>query len=223
MIEFHDSMKPCPHCGRPVRANTLICDFCHRSSNEQPKREPLPPFSLLTGRKRCRRCGSERYLVLFPRDQSRPDGYWHTCILCNRDDWKQHGKARAIQRKLDDLLERARNSRTGLVGLKKYHNGPGFDALPTTLRIEAQRILSRFLARAKAEGRHLSQPQIALRIASAVSNCWRVGDSTWRRRMLRLKGYRRAERRKAVEQARLAEVRTKNAEGKLRSKLLPTW
>jgi hypothetical protein len=117
-----------------------------------------------------------------------------------------------MDRKLDRLFERAQNSNTGLVCLHKHHNGPGLHALPRKLRIEALRILNRSLARASAEGKHLSQPQIALRIACAISNSWRVGDRGWRRRMLRLKGYRRAERRRMEQDIRQEEMRAKYSE-----------
>jgi hypothetical protein len=179
------------------------------------------PISI--GLKWCSHCQRSLCITRFPVDRSRPDGRWHSCQDCNQRYWEERGKPRALDRKLDRRFERAQNGNTGLVGLKKYHNGSGFDGLPATLRIEAEQILSRSLARARAEGKHLSQPQIALRIACAVSNSWRVGDSSWRRRMARLKGYRRAERRKASEDARRNEIRTKNGEGKPRSKVLPIW
>jgi hypothetical protein len=175
------------------------------------------------GLKWCRRCQRSLCITKFPVDRSRPDGRWHSCRDCNQRNWEERGKARVLDRKLDRLFERAQNSNTGLVGLKKYHNGPGFDGLPPDLRSKAQQILSDSLARARADGIYLSQPQIALRIACAVSNSWRVGDSSWRRRMLRLKGYRRAERRKTSEDARRNEIRTKNGEGKPRSRVLPIW
>jgi hypothetical protein len=182
------------------------------------------PISLLTGRKRCRVCGHDWPLGFFPIDRSRPDGRWHTCSACNKNHWREHGKQRALGRKLQVKLEQARTSRTGLSGLRKYHTADGlFDSLPVELRLKAQMILSNSLARARAEGRKLSQPQIALRIAAAVSNCVRVGDRSWARRMWRLKGYRRAERRKAEKEATQAEIRARNERGPTRHKVIPWW
>ena len=71
----------------------------------------------------------------------------------------------------------------------------------------AQNLLNRY------RGRHprRSQAQDALLIATATSNARRVGDRSWARRMWRLKGYRRAERRKAEQQTELIEIRVRNA------------
>jgi hypothetical protein len=182
----------CPVCGGWLFANRTC--RCGWPKSESLKRDASPPSSLLTGHKRCRHCGGEKPLGFFPRDRSRPDGRWHTCTMCNKKRWAEQGKQRAL-RKLEERIRRRENSRSGIQALRKhYRNGSAFDSLPPVLRRGAEMIWSNSLARAKAEGRHLSQPEIALRKANAVSNCVRVGDSSWSRSMLRHKGYRRAER-----------------------------
>ena len=154
--------------------------------------------SMLSSKKRCRMCSEAKPIGFFPRDRSRPDGRWHTCALCNQKRWQGNRHQRQLQ-KFQARLERREKGRTGLKGLRKYYRRESlFDVLPLGLRCKAEMILSRSLARARAEGKHLSLAEIALRKANAVSNCVRVGDRSWSRSMLRHKGYRRAERRGAL-------------------------
>lgn len=193
-----------------MRANALECDYCHRSSSEEPRQEPMLPLTLLTGLKRCRRCAKEKPLVAFPRDRSRPDGRWHTCRACNRSYWTETGKPLARRRKLERVFQRAETRRTGLAGLRQCARGRGargIDSLPPDLRFKARQILSDSLARARAEGRHLTQPLIAIRIASAISSAPRKGNRSWARRLRRLKGYRRTERRKMEQEIQSAQWR----------------
>lgn len=207
-------MTHCPHCGRPMRSRAVECEYPCRQSNEELKREPLPqplakpkPLSLLTGLKQCRRCGDEKPLDFFPRDRSRPDGRWHTCILCNRRYWPEQGKRLAFERKLNGKLEREsqKTHRSGLAGLKKCPRGGGIEALPPDLRLKAQRIVSRSIAKANAEGRRLSQEQTAAITACAVSNAPRFGDSAWGRWMLARKGYLAAQRRRMEQDVQRME------------------
>jgi len=162
----------------------------------------------------------------FPVDRSRRDGRWHSCRACNERYWTTRGKLLALDRKLEQLSQRT--DRSGLAGLRQLpRNMGGFDVLPPDLRLKAEQIFSRSITRAKADGRHLSQPQIAARIASAVSNARRVGDNSWARRMLRLKGYRRAERRQLQQQKQIepspptAQRVTRNSTGARSSWRLP--
>lgn len=192
-----------------MNAHALACDYCGCSRGEGRKREPVPPVSHVRGVKRCRQCGHEKSLWSFSRDRLRPDGHWHTCKMCAKTDWAERGKPRAAERKLEQAIQKPH--RTGLAGLRQSPRGRGMDALPPDLRRKAEEILSRSLARARAEGRRLNQNQIALRIGCAISNARRVGDRSWSRRMLRLKGYRRAERRKMEQEAQLAQFRQRRA------------
>ena len=200
--KIRDTMNSCPNCGKPVRANGSAwkCDYCGWPKSESRKRVASYTLSLLTGLKRCRKCGGDKPLGFFPRDRSRRDGHWHTCTMCNRKRRAELGKYRAL-RKLENKIRRRVNSLSGIEALRKnYRGGSAFDSLPPALRCKAELIWSNSLARARAEGRRLSQPEIALRKANAVSNCVRVGDRSWSRSMLRQKGYRRAERRKNFEE-----------------------
>jgi hypothetical protein len=175
------------------------------------------------GLKWCQRCQKSLCITKFPVDRSRPDGRWHACRDCNQRYWEERGKLLAIQRKLDCLMERAKNDRSGLRGLRKYRNTGGLDTLPAELRANAQEILNDSFARAEAEGLHLTQQQIAARRANAVSNAPRKGDRSWARRMWRFKGYRRAERTRMEQEARISETHDRNTAVKPRSKLLPIW
>jgi hypothetical protein len=196
-------MNSCPSCGKPARANGSAwkCDYCGWPKSESRKLAASPPLSLLTGLKRCRECRAEKLLGFFPRDRSRPDGRWHSCTMCRKNRWIVHEKP------LLQLDRRAKSSllaaKSGLKGLRKHYGGRRaavYDSLPPALRRIADLLCSGYVDRARAEGRRLSQPQIALMKARAVSNAQRVGDRSWSRRMLRLMGYRRAERRRRFEQ-----------------------
>jgi hypothetical protein len=197
------SMNSCPNCGKPVRANgsSWKCDYCSWPRNESRKLLASPPLSLLTDRKRCRKCGAEKLLGFFPRDRSRPDGRWHTCTVCRKNRWREHEKPLIELRRRVRLS--LRSARSALEGLRRHYGsrrGTVYDSLPAALRRRADMLWSDYVARAREQGRHLSQPQIALMKARAVSNAQRVGDRSWSRRMLRLLGYRRAERRRRFEQ-----------------------
>jgi len=143
--------------------------------------------------KHCRKCGQSKPLELFPRDRSRPDGRWHTCKECNRQ-WccilrlavREHKK-----RVLAASPQPQPASRRRLDGLKSYSNTSGerFSQLPTRVRFIAQRLFNKYLH--KHHGPGLTQPKIGLLMATAASNAKRVGDSSWSRRMNRLKGWRR--------------------------------
>jgi len=196
-------MNSCPNCGKPVRANGSAwkCDYCGWPKSESRKRQALPSSSLLTNLKRCRKCGAEKPLGFFPRDRSRPDGRWHSCSLCRRNRWREKERPVLELRRKEHLSLRA--AKSGLEGLRRHYGrrrDTVYDSLPPGLRRTADALCSTYVARARAEGRHLSQPQIALMKARAVSNAQRVGDRSWSRRMLRLLGYRRAERRRKFEQ-----------------------
>jgi len=189
------SMDPnaCPLCGGRLFANG-VCR-CGWPKSDGDHRVLTLPASLTTGQKRCRLCCQNKLVGFFPRDRSRADGRWHTCTLCNKNQWRDQREHRAMQR-LRKRIEKRENSRTGIRGLRKYYRGNSqFDSLPLALRLKAEAIWSKSLAWARAEGRRLSQAEIALRKANAVSNCIRVGNRSWSRSMLRQKGYRRAERR----------------------------
>jgi hypothetical protein len=197
-------MNSCPNCGKPVRANGSAwkCDYCGWPKNENRRRVESPTLSLLTGFKRCRKCWTEKPLGFFPRDRSRPDGRWHTCTMCRKNRWKEHEKPILELRRR--LLLSLRSAKSGLEGLRRYYGRRRetvYDSLPIGLRRTADSLWSTYVVRAQAEGRRLSQPQVALMKARAVSNAQRFGDRSWSRRMLRLLGYRRAERRKRFEQA----------------------
>ena len=181
--------------------------------SHDPLQTSTGPFAT----KRCRKCGAVKTLAFFPRDRSRPDGRWHTCRACNRLYWHRWGTHLAGFNKRDKQAKR--KSRSGLKGLRKYphqRNREAFASLEPELRFVAQNLLNRYRARHPRR----SQAQDALLIATATSNARRVGDRSWARRMWRLKGYRRAERRKAKEQAELIEIRARNA-GKSRVAYLP--
>src|SRR5215471_7362310 len=148
--------------------------------------------------KRCRKCGVIKPLAFFPIDRSRRDGHWHTCRACNRDYWRQRGKLLALRRKYN------KTSRSGLRGLKQYgHGGPRFGRLAAELRAVAQRLLSAYLAK---HGNRMTPALYASLHASAASHAPRVGSRSWARRMWRLKGWRRQERRQAAQDARLTEI-----------------
>jgi hypothetical protein len=169
----------------------------------EPRAEqrPMPAPCAAKGFKVCRQCGQEKELRFFPRDRSRRDGRWHSCTLCRKRIWADREKPLALRHKQEQAALQPK--RSGIPGLRRYYRkGKGLAGLPPYERFQAQRNLSRSLARAKDEGRQLSQPEIALRIANAISNVRRVGDRHWSRKMRRLKGFKRAERRKLV---RLAE------------------
>jgi hypothetical protein len=197
-------MSSCPNCGKPVRANGSAwkCDYCGWPRSESRKVAASPQLPHLAGHKRCRKCWTEKPLGFFPRDRSRPDGRWHTCTMCRKNRWKEHEKPQIELRRKVRLSPPA--AKSGLAGLRRYYGGRRdtvYDSLPPGLRRTADTLWSSYVARAREEGRRLSQPQIALMKARAVSNAQRVGDHSWSRRMLRLLGYRRAERRKRFEQA----------------------
>ena len=173
------SMNSCPNCGKPVRANGSAwkCDYCGWPKSESRKRQTLPPSSLLTNLKRCRKCGAEKLLGFFPRDRSRPDGRWHTCTMCRKNRWREHEKPRLELRRTEQSSVRA--AKSGLVGLRRHYGRRRqtvYDSLPPRLRRTADTLWSSYVARAREEGRRLSQPQIALMKARAVSNAQRVGD-----------------------------------------------
>jgi hypothetical protein len=143
--------------------------------------------------KRCRKCGQSRSAELFPRDRGRPDGRWHTCKECNGDRcrfqrWavKEHKK-----RELAASPPPQPASRRRLDGLKSYRNTSGerFSRLPTRGRFIAQQLFNKYLH--KHRDPRLTQPKIALLMATAASNVKRLGDNSWSRRMNRLKGWRR--------------------------------
>jgi hypothetical protein len=166
--------------------------------------------------KQCRKCHALKPLAFFPRDRSRPDGRWHTCSACNRQRWKTQGRTLAADRKAREQAER--QSREGLSGLQQYRRkDSGLRALPPGLRYKAQQLYSYYMHNHR---RHLTQQRCALLLACACSNAKRLGNRSWARRMWRLKGYRRAERRKLPEAERLAEIRARNA-GTPRHRLLP--
>jgi hypothetical protein len=151
------------------------------------------------GCKWCPRCKQNLCVTQFPVDRSRRGGRWHSCRSCNRRYWVERGKSLVLARKLEQISQRIDWS--GLAGLRQHPRvAGGLDALPPDLRSKAEQIFSNSITRAKAEGKSLSQPQIAARIANAISNVRRLGDRAWSHRMLRLKGYRRAERRKLEQQ-----------------------
>jgi|SRR5271169_5563990 len=156
--------------------------------------------------KLCRKCGQAKRLAFFPRDRSRPDGRWHTCSACNRRWWKEVGKPRAARRR----WQTASSNGTGLSGLRQYRNRSGerFSNLPPDLRWKAERLLAKYMTRHRW---HMTPTRYAALIACAASNVRRVGDRSWARSLWRLKGYRRAERRKAVGAAQLDEIRRRNA------------
>jgi hypothetical protein len=166
-------------------------------------------------KKRCHRCEQWKTLPFFPRDRSRRDGRCHTCSACNRREWKEVGKPRAAQRR----WQRGSHSRTGLPGLRQYRNTSGerFSNLPPDLRLKAERLLSKYVARHQW---HMTPTLYAALIACAASNVHRLGDRSWARSLWRLKGYRRAERNKAAEAVQLDEIRARNA-GKPRVRYLP--
>jgi hypothetical protein len=153
--------------------------------------------------KRCRKCGVIKPLAFFPIDRSQPDGHWHTCRACNREYWKRRGKLMALRRKYN------KQSRSGLAGLKRYgHGGPRFGSLPPDLRAVAQRLLSGYMVK---HAHHLTPARYASLVACAASHARLVGNRSWARSMWRKKGWRRQERRQAVQDARLAEIRARNA------------
>jgi hypothetical protein len=109
--------------------------------------------------------------------------------------WREHGKQIAAQKKLHKQMER--RTRQGLAGLKKYpHPGERFVSLPLELRRVAEGLLHKYYQRHRS---HMTPARYALLVACAASNAKRVGDRSWARRMLRLKGYRRAERRRLLQ------------------------
>jgi hypothetical protein len=189
----------CPLCGGWLFANrTCRCGWPKNDSRELAV-SPTP--SSLTNLKRCRKCGAKKPLGFFPGDRSRPDGRWHTCTMCRKNRWKEHEKPLIELRR--NVRLSLRPAKSGLEGLRRHYGrrrSTVYDSLPIGLRRTADSLWSTYVARARAEGRHLSQPQIALMKARAVSNAQRVGDRSWSRRMLRLMGYRRAERRRKFEQ-----------------------
>jgi hypothetical protein len=150
--------------------------------------------------KQCRKCHAPKPLAFFPRDRSRPDGRWHTCRACNRQRWQTQGQPQAALRKAEQRVQQQRQTRQGLKGLQCYRNRKcsGFDRLPPELRWQAQRLYSEYLHRHRG---HLTQQRSALLLGCACSNVKRLGDRSWARRLWRMKGYRRAERRKAAEPA----------------------
>jgi hypothetical protein len=184
----------CRQCGARLWANGSCACGWHRGKALERKAQPRTGLPL-SSKKRCRLCSEVKPPGFFPRDRSRSDGRWHTCALCNKKSWHGNRHQRQLQR-IHTWIQRRENSRTGIRGLRKhYRAGSQFDYLPVALRLKAEAIWSKSIARARAEGKHLSQAEIALRKANAVSNCVRVGDRSWSRSMLRHKGYRRAERR----------------------------
>lgn len=48
-----------------------------------------------TTRKRCTKCGWERYLRSFPRNWSRPDGRGSWCVDCQRENYEKRKQSRA--------------------------------------------------------------------------------------------------------------------------------
>src|SRR5215469_11414393 len=183
-------------CAHASYSYSITC-FSHLSQFESLRGEALPEMRPV------------QTLAFFPRDRSRLDGRWHTCRACNRLHWREIGKQRSAWRKQKKRVKR--ESRQGLQGLKKYpqkRRRSSFESLPESLRWIAQQLFNRYAA--KHRGR-LTQPRLALLMACAASNARRVGDSAWARRMRRLKGYRRAEGRKAAQEEQLAEIRAKNA------------
>ncbi len=150
----------------------------------------------LSETKRCRKCEQSKTLPFFPRDRSRPDGRWHTCSACNRKQWKEVGKQRAARRR----WQSGGHSCTGLPGLRQYRNlsGERFSNLPADLRWKAERLLSKYVARHQW---HMTPTRYAALVARAASNARRLGDRSWARSLWRLKGYRRAERKKSAEAA----------------------
>jgi hypothetical protein len=170
----------------------------------------------LSTTKCCSKCGQWKTLPFFPRDRSRPDGHWHTCSACNRTNWKQVGKHRAAQRRWQ---KRSRPTATGLAGLRSYHKREGdrFSNLSPELRWKAERLLSKYVERHRW---HMTPTRYAALVACAASNVRRLGDRSWARSLRRLKGYRRAERRKATQEAQLGAIRDSNI-GKARVAYLP--
>ncbi len=158
-------------------------------------RDSARDSSMTEGFKRCRDCGHWKPLAFFPRDRSRPDGRWHTCRTCNRQRWKTQGRFQAALRKAEQRARQQRQSRQGLKGLHSYRRKrSGLEALPSELRWQAQQLYSRYLSKHRGQ---LTQERCALLLACACSNVKRLGDRSWARRLWRLKGYRRAERRQA--------------------------
>jgi hypothetical protein len=155
------------------------------------------------GYKRCAKCGVVKNLWQFPKDSSRHDARWHSCRACNREYWRRRGRFLALRRKYNV------SSRSGLGGLRRFgHGGPRFGSLPPNLRVVAQRLLSGYLAK---HAHRMTPPLYAALHASATSHAPQVGSRSWARRMWRLKGWRRQERRQAAQDARLTEIRTRNA------------
>jgi hypothetical protein len=159
--------------------------------------------------KRCRQCGDVKTLPFFPLDRSRPAGRWHTCRACNRLHWTTRGKRIAAEVKAQAQADHRKL--TGLAGLRHYRHHKAqelFTSLSPAYRPVARQLLNKYLTRHSG---HMTRHRYAALIACAASNAPRVGDRSWARRMWRLKGYRRAERRQAEEATRLAEIRVKNA------------
>jgi hypothetical protein len=92
----------------------------------------------------------------------------------------------------------------GLAGLRQYRHRKAqelFTSLPPVFRPVARQLLHKYLSRHSG---HMTRHKYVTLIACAASNAPRVGDRSWARRMWRLKGHGRAERRQAEEAARLA-------------------
>jgi len=152
------------------------------------------------GDKRCPKCGIYKALGLFPRDRSRPDGRWHTCRACNRECWKRQGKFLAAEKKAREKA--LHQSRTGLRGLREYRRkqpAGEFASLSPELRWKARQLLNKYLDRHKY---HLTGPRIAALCACAASNVRRLGDRSWARRLWRIKGYYRSQRRRLEAEAK---------------------
>jgi hypothetical protein len=164
------------------------------------------PVSSVT--KQCHKCGDAKPLAFFPRDRSRPDGRWHTCKLCNQ----QHGRLvrqAASEQKVLALRSLPAASRRRLTALREHSDGCRrrvFEQLPRSLQQLAWGIYQKALrTHVQRYGFRAGQPKRALLWACAVSNAQRVGDSSWSRRMKRLKGWRRQRERELLRQPRPPE------------------
>ncbi len=157
--------------------------------------------------KRCRKCGKQRALSLFPRDRSKPDGHWHTCKACNRTYWHERGSLLAALRKGRQAAQLG-PTRTGLRDLRRYHHKDSqpFASVPPELRSQAQQLLNKYLYRHR---RRLTPALIACLHACAASNVKRLGDRSWARSLRRKKGYYRSLRRKAQAEAQQDEIRAR--------------
>jgi hypothetical protein len=164
--------------------------------------------------KDCRKCGQSKPLELFPRDRSRRDGRWHTCTSCNgqRCRFLRWAATEHKKQEVAALPSAQPASRWRLDGLKSYRNKSGelFSRLPPRERFIAQQLFNKYVHRHRGPG--LSQPKMALLMATAASNARRVGNSFWGRRMRRLKGWRRQRQRDFKQQPQLKENRSRSVE-----------